>query len=240
MVSEMAVEDIEELAAQGITLSVREIVRLNALGCRCQLNQDSSSFFALPRCAFIGDLCFREPALGHEMWLDEVSRRFDLADGVTSFVLRAYALSRDVDELPRWHLTVAVRAALWTFARAIRRLTSRQVLNCLDWVTYGNDDGRGEMPVDPPGGEDLPDGRQCQFSAAAGVIREGQSIGLGISVDDARRMTRSELQEIIQRAYKVRGIDVDRGIRERCIGEYYATLESIKRDHSNGRPETQV
>lgn len=36
---------------------------------------------------------------------------------------------------------------------------------------------------------------------AVGVMREGQALRLGISLEDMKKMTRSELQQVIMRAY---------------------------------------
>lgn len=97
MISKMAIEDISRLSEDGIVLKAEDVVRLNALGCRCERHSDAASFFALPRCAFLGDLTFREPTIGQELWFDNASKLFNANDDTTFFMLRAFSISRDHD-----------------------------------------------------------------------------------------------------------------------------------------------
>lgn len=53
MVSQMAKDDLCALEEQGVKLTIEDIVKLNALGCRCENHPDSLAFYALPRCAFV-------------------------------------------------------------------------------------------------------------------------------------------------------------------------------------------
>ena len=59
-------------------------------------------------------------------------------------------------------------------------------------------------------------------------MRDAQALALGISLEDMKKMTRSELQQVIMRAYDIKQIPISDSIRQECIGEYYATLQSIK------------
>lgn len=59
-------------------------------------------------------------------------------------------------------------------------------------------------------------------------MRDAQALALGISLEDMKKMTRSELQQVIMRAYDIKQIPISDSIRHECIGEYYATLQSIK------------
>lgn len=67
MVSNMAMEDVDSLRKQGINVTPREIVKLNALGVKAQYSPNASSFYSLPRCAFLGSgenqVVFREPTI---------------------------------------------------------------------------------------------------------------------------------------------------------------------------------
>lgn len=232
MISEMAMEDAEALARKGVVLTPREIVRLNALGVKAERHPDASSFHSLPRCAFLGDLVFTEPTIGHQLWLDNATRVYAEDDDTTMFLLRAYALSTPQESLPEWTDQKAVSKAVKSFAReALSNFTLRQVIDCLNYCTTGSDASDLEFPPDsePDGG--FPDE---PYSSAAGVLHEAQALKLGLSTADASRMTQSELQSVIQRRYELDGIEVDKSIKRRAIGDYYATLEEIKRNHENG------
>lgn len=56
MISKMAMEDIDSLAAEGINLTPQEIIRLNAFGLKVEKGTDAAEQFALPRVALLGEL----------------------------------------------------------------------------------------------------------------------------------------------------------------------------------------
>lgn len=228
MVSRMAVDDCEELLGQGKKLSCRDIIRLNALGVRAERGPNSVSFYALPRCVFVGDLCFREPTIGHEIWFDDVSRQFDLDSQVTEFALRAFMMSRDAEELPSARNMAEVKYQLDNFVhKDIAKFTMRQLTHALRYCAAGCDPEDEEYPARRPV-EDDEDDLTEDASIALGVVREGQALGLGISLADAKKMTRSALQEVVFRAYKLKDIDVSSSVKKECIGDYLATLAEIK------------
>ena len=226
MVSEMAIADCEELLAKGLKLTCRDIVRLNALGVKSEKGRSSVSFYALPRCCFVGDVCFREPTIGHEVWYDDVSREFEVDDNVTEFFLNAFMLSRDADDLPSSANIPEVKLQLDKFVKQIKKLTVRQVMHAVAYCTQGCDADEWELPEVAKKDED--EDRAADESLALGVVREGQALGLGISLADAKKMTRSQLQGVIFRAYDLRDLHISKSIRQECIGDYYATLQSIK------------
>ena len=76
MTSKMAIEDIEQMQAEGLKPTVKDIIRLNALAMkfeRAKSKNAGSSIYLLPRVAFISDkVWFRQPTIGHEIWLSKV------------------------------------------------------------------------------------------------------------------------------------------------------------------------
>jgi len=236
MTSEMAVEDMEDLAGQGIVLTPREMVKLNALGVKAEHNSDSYSFYALPRCVFLGDsVVLREPSIGHEIWYDMVSRAFNIDDPTTEFCLRAYMMSMECDELPKWDSIKKLTETLQDFIRTkLSKYTLRQLMNVVDYCQNGNNALSGEEPYSPSKEDDETE-NDCEVdentSITVGVVRECQSLSLGIPLKDIYSMTKSAVQSVIQRVYREKGIDVDKTIRDRAIGEYYVTLEHIKKNH---------
>lgn len=74
MTSEMAVEDIEQMQAEGLKPTVKDIIRLNALALkyeRAKSRNAGNTMYLMPRVAFIDDKTwFRQPTIGHELWFD--------------------------------------------------------------------------------------------------------------------------------------------------------------------------
>ncbi len=124
MTSEMAVEDIEQLQAEGLKPTVKDIIRLNALALkyeRAKSKNISDSVYTLPRVAFLDEKTyFRQPTIGHEIWLDQVEHVIDRKDYQTVFAVHSYALSRNEDELcdplSKSEVTAAVQKFLPTLS----------------------------------------------------------------------------------------------------------------------------
>lgn len=243
MLSTMAAEDCDELTRQGARLSAAEIVRLNALGVRAECSPDAADFDALPRCCLLGNELFREPTIGHELWLQNAGRIFDRGDGITGFALRAFALATPLDKLPDWSSVEDMRRELDDFAsRRLGQYTARQVIAAVNWCMVGNDWTIDELPetakADKPEkpeeveeAEGAADPEELR-SIALGVVRESQALALGISLADAMNMTRSGLQAVVMRAYQLKGVEIDKQKRDVAIGDYMATLEKIKTKHA--------
>lgn len=233
MVSEMMLEDAEDLAKRGIALTPREIVRLNALGIKAERSPSQTNIFTLPRCCIIGDIVFREPTIGHEIWLDEMSALYDVEDGLTSFAVTALCYStEDADDLPRPADGPALSAAVRAFIKdRLARYTIRQIAAAVRYVRDGIEQTDGELGPDSKAEDPGETDQDCAFSSALGVVHEGQSLGLGITLADARRMTRPALRSVIARAYLVKGVDVTKGDRETAMGDYNVVLDEIIKKH---------
>ncbi len=71
MLSKMAILDIDALKSQGVDISMRQALELNALGLRCEAGKDSQ-IFAAPRVAFPGGgLILHEPTLQSNIWYEQ-------------------------------------------------------------------------------------------------------------------------------------------------------------------------
>ncbi len=245
MVSEMAMEDVDSLAKKGINLTPREIIRLNALGCRCERQPNASSFYALPRCAFLGEaenqIVFREPSIGQQLWLDNICRIYDDGDDTTAFFLKAYSMTKM--DLPEWTDIKTIQEELKKFiGDVLKSHTIRQVIACIDYCLYGCDSNAMEFPIEDNNRGKEEEETSCDEiqSTAIGVIHDSQAMGLGIPLDDAMKMTTSELQAVIQRAYENKGIDISKEMKNRAIGEYYKTLDAMKNRHNKKDEEKEV
>ena len=223
MVSLAAIEEAERLAAEGTPLLPREIVRLNALGLAMERGERESVAFALPRVAFLGDVVLREPTLGHEIWLDEARRFADFEDVDTSLAMHALAFSViDPDDLPGLGKT-RIFCAMRRFQRRMRIYTRRQIAAACRWVTEGRDVRSGEYAPPP---KDLTPMDES-YSVGVGVLLDGVAIATGLSVGDARHMTRAQLYRAEDTALKLRGRDVSEGVIEAAKGDFYATLDEL-------------
>lgn len=236
MVSEVAVADIEEMRAEGLNPSVRDIIRLNALALKMQAAKKKSpatSLDYLPRVAAISDkIAFRQPTIGHEIWLDKVERMF-APTYQTALAIKAYALSRGVDDLPDAENPESVRVAVETFAATCADFTRDQIYAALDYAIYGSSALVGEHAEPPPEDEDdksIPDvteDEDWKECVAVGVLHEGHVALFGMSRADMEKMTRRQLEDAIRRAYIFHHLDTTDAAKNRMDG-YYATREAIR------------
>lgn len=236
MVSQMAKDDLDTLEEQGVKLTIEDIVKLNALGCRCENHPDSFAFYALPRCAFVqnGDdvLTLREPTIGQEMWFQNTLRLFDEGDETTLFLLRAMSMAMDFD-LPDWSNPKKVAESMKFFLESkMKNMTARQVMVAVNYCLFGCNAESGESPILPPEDEDKKKENTVldmpELSTTIGVVHQAQSLRLGISIEDMKNMTSSELQAVVDDAKEREGMSSDKAKHDRYVAEYYATLNAIR------------
>lgn len=234
MISKMAMEDIEALRGEGITVTPEEAIRLNAFGLKVERNADSSEFYAMPRVSVLGDVTFHEPTIGSELWLSRVGKAFDLDDPDTFMQLRAYSLSVPQEMLAPPEDKEAVKDAVCGLVSAkLSRYTVRQVRNAVSYAVFGNDPSKREArPAsslkkeaerDAPGDED--------FCYEVGLMRQGLIYRLG-SVDEIRKMTTSELEMLIEYELYLRfGSERNKSQHQRNLVDYYGVLDEIRSAH---------
>ena len=233
MVSEMAMEDAERLEGEGIRLTPREIVRLNAYGRRAQKNSDLAELSQLPRAAVLNGVGFREPTIGADIWLHEVARTMDLEDFQTFAVVRAVQLSRKWSVLPDPLDAEGVRKACEEMKARLRGTTFRQLLAVLEYVVTGNSAEASERGPESPDAADGDGGdSSCPsdyVDYCVGVVSEGVILEMG-SVSDLKGMTLSHLQTLI--AYKnAMKYGPNKAAEARRLGDYCRVLEEIREAH---------
>lgn len=236
MVSMMAIEDIENLQEHGYKLSPRDIIRLNAFGCRVEHNQESCKSFIMQRCAILGDIVFREPTVGHNIFMAKATSSFDIDDFDRLF-FDSWVLSRKAEELPEPTDKNAIVSGVNEFVKSLSRFTPYQILNALEYVRYGNDCSEDELPI----------GKQTQnedndmidfsdFSVDYGYIKDGIAIGLGLSVNEMKKLTRSELRRVLDENWNYKcvcnGLQVKSKTKDKYESEYWAELDRIKKSHT--------
>ena len=228
MVSVLAQEDILTLREiDGIVLSPSEVIRLNALGLKVEKGyRPTNDLFTLPRVAVVNGITFYEPTIGHEVWIDDASRIVDYDDASTRTAIVAYALSfKDAEQLPKAELKTLM-PELYKFRRRVSKLTSRQLMQAIDYVREGSCAEDGEHPYYKP--RDKADEDYSQMSIALGVLLDGAATGIGLTLDDAKRMTRSQIQMMIEEKMEYDGKTNPDYRKKSRMAEYYATLEEIK------------
>lgn len=238
MVSEMMVEDAEDLAKRGIRLSPREVVRLNAYGLRAERGTLATGLFTVRRACICGDITFHEPTIGHHLWLAEAERVFDLDDNETWCYTRAFWLAtRDHSDLPSTDLPRVAGAVIREWARVhLHSRTLREITACMDYAERGADPASCEAgPVRETRGDKSADVLpMADWCSEIGVVREGQSLGLGIALADAMRMTHAELRAVVDRAYQ-RICGDAKTEKLDAVGDYQVVLAEIVRNHEEGR-----
>ena len=257
MFSDLLKKDIRQYAAKGVDFTPEDIVRLNALAVRVKLSQHPCRGVGLPRCVFLPpvdapgrcvslaffrrELVLREPTIAHELWLEEAARWIDVADERNSLFLHAFALSfLDPAKLPDAFAPRRVIKAVYIFAaKRLVRYTAEQLRNAVDYVLYGADWTCGEAAV-PKSSEveklksstDLStfqpfNSSTGEASPTLGLVCRARALRLPISLDDARRMTASELAEAVNKA--IVDDDAFDAKRERhdAMGDYIRTRDAI-------------
>lgn len=232
MVSQLAVEDILTLKEMdGIELSPSEVVRLNALGLKVEKDyRPTNDIYTLPRVAVVNGITFFEPTIGHEIWIDEAARILDYDDLSTQNAILAFALSvKDPDNLPDPSDPNEVVDALKRFRAKVSKLTPRQLVQALTYVKDGDCPEDGEDPYFKPMND--ADRDYSQMSIGLGVLLDGAVKGIGLTLDDAKHMTRSQIQMMIQDRLDYDDKIDHKARRNRRMAEYYKTLEHIKQQH---------
>lgn len=208
MLSPMAIEDMDDMIDEGLRLRPSDVVRLNALGLRAQYAKESPDFSILPRLAILSSaqpssaaspLVFREPTVGHELWMRGIAAAFDLAKPVTFITVRAFCLSRDQAALPDAADFAACQQAVADFQRTdLAPFTLAQIAAALMYAERGNAATEGEHAVprphkDEPAEELQPDERCYEI----GVLYQGVMLSLG-SPAELKGLTISTLNAMVR------------------------------------------
>lgn len=211
MISELAIAEISRLEDEGLRPSARDIIRLNALALEYDAARARSAFISteyLPRVVAIDDSTYlREPALGHEIWLDKIARNFHIVDIDTILAIKAFALSRSPDELPDPNCRGEVLKALEEFQTRMANYCRQQIYAALEFVQTGFDQCAHEFSapsknkrVSPPkiGVNEL------DYCLALGVLNEGRVALWGVTAAELKEMPRRQVEALIRRAQEYR------------------------------------
>lgn len=230
MVSAYAMEDVERMEAEGLKPAPADIIRLNALGCRVERGEHDEGLSTMPRCAFVGDLVFREPTIGSEIWIADVSRQFDMENAETLLLVRAYALARDQKDLPDALDAAAVKAEVERFKREkLAAMTVRELVAAVGYAMHGNGAAALEFAEEDRGSGGSPDATSSRTCVELGLLYRGMAMRLG-SAAELKALTSSTLDEMILLAIdRDDRIEIRKEEHARFEGEYLRTLGAIRK-----------
>ena len=246
--SDQFLKDYRQMTAQGVVFTPEDIVLLNALSVKTQRSATAARDVHLPRLAFMPrdswwrePIVLREPTVAHDLWIEAAERWIDASKETNFLFLYAYALSRRVEALPDADSPKAVIKAVFRFAaKRLSRFTRAQLRAAVEYALFGADwtVGATSVGVEECGSEGvdspthpLPHSptHPLPHSPTLGLLTDCRMLRLPITLDDARRMTASELTEAINRCWA----EVDRRFdpkasHARAFGEYVRAREAIR------------
>ena len=233
MLSDILKKDIRQYAARGIAFEPADIVLLNALAVRVKLCQRPCQGVHLPRCVFLPptsiwgrELVLREPTVAHELWLEEAAQWIDIADERNFLFLHAYALSFvDPAKLPDAFAPKRLIRKVFMFAaKRLARYTTEQLRNAVDYALFGADWTCGEAA---PKSNTQTLKQSNNASPTLGLISRARALRLPIALDDAMRMTASELADAVNHAAARDGDFDAKAARHDAMGDYVRTRDEI-------------
>lgn len=186
----MAREDIELLQSQGITLTIEQIVTLNALGLRAERGPEAADLVQAPRVSWAGNAPLYEPTIAAQRWLDEFGLHW--WHGQSSIIATAWACAHCM--APRFFADKTderrVRSLIEQWQDGLE-CTVGQLFTALSYVVDGADPDPSETPTAAPfafGG--------CPYQT---LISDALAAGLGVSVGELSQHPRRILADILHR-----------------------------------------
>ena len=201
MVSKTAQADIEDMWEQGLKPTFHDIIRLNALALRVERKQAQFALSEMPRAAKLGDVVFREPTIGSEIWFSSASRFFTVEQMETFILLRAFSLSMPQDQLPDPVDTKAITQGIQDFKVSLAFATAPQLISAVGYVIHGFSPDECEHPTPRKDGNGKEQDDACNTSNYCyeiGVLRHGVMYGVG-SASELKNLSADMLNEMILR-----------------------------------------
>lgn len=210
MLSAMFRRDFASFEAQGLHMTPEDVVRLNALALRVRLSTTAPRSAHLPRLVFMPrdsawrvPLTLREPTVAHDLWIDQAFRFVDGDDDRNWLFVHAYALSRPASALADPFSPRRVVRAVYRFAaKRLVRFTREQISAAVEYCLFGADWTAGES-----GGADRRERKAAErypaiddpalHSPTIGVLADCRALRVPLSLDDAKRLTASEIAETV-------------------------------------------
>ena len=193
----------------------------------------------LPRVAFVNDsLWFRQPSIGHDIWLTEVSRWADMKNYDTSLAVYAFALSRNQDELPPACDKAVVSGQVEEFLKRLGDCTQEQVAEALAYVQCGITQEAEEYP-DFPDSDDEDKREDWGLCISLGTMNKAKAVLWGVTETEAKNMTRQQLEDVIERSYAYHGMECDDAGKYE-LASYNRTLDKVRERLEAEKAEQKV
>lgn len=224
MVSDIAIEDIARIEAEGGHVEPRDVVWLNELGLRITADP-ACSLGALPRIAVVEGVLIRQPSISQDMLLDDLAEIYDHDEG-TTLAIEAYVLAHGTTDMPRHPRLFALKVQGW-MRSTFRHTTGAELRRAIDYVLYGAAAGVGEYPPLPP--DDGKPKQTVKDGPHSPALEDWQTAAaLGIDSDAALSATSEALAGMIGTAYIVRHKYPLTKEDTRRAGDYYRALEIVR------------
>lgn len=225
MTSETARIAINEMWKNGLTPSVDDIVRLNALGLAVDHGECGDGFASMPRFAILGDVILREPTIAVRIWIEEAVRIL-ADDEFTVLCVTAYALSTDSRELAPLTSASKICKAVTKFKNeALMPFTVTEILSAIMYVLNGVDETDGER-----GDPSKADKAKASFAKIASRARAilGNAVSLGANATGVLEMTERHVDGLISRMLVAKwGDGYEKSEHERSLGMFHRTADNI-------------
>jgi hypothetical protein len=225
MISKTAQADVEDMWEAGLKPTFDDIIRLNALALRVERIKSGFALSVLPRVAFLGEVAFREPTVGADVWLDEAARLFAADKAETFMMLRAFSLSMPWEKLPDAADEKAILKGVAEMRDALAFATMPQIAAALGYAIHGFSEADA-VPVPREGGAaEVPPGESVSFDV--GLVRQGMVLKIG-SAKDLKDLPRRALEEMVRRAISSQcGRDARKDAVSMAEDDYLRTLDAI-------------
>jgi hypothetical protein len=241
MVSRLAERDAARLSQMGVTLSLADSVRLNALGLQVEHSPNLHQPYLLPRVAIVDKLVLREPTLGQQIWLDDFTRLVNFEDNVTCLCVSALAYSTPSSDLPPLSDLDMCIERVRELSKRIQHIGVRALASALLYVAKGIDDTLEEYAPKPKGETDVNIPEDADISISLGVMLDGVVVKLGVSLSEAKSLTRSQLEYLRNEA--IEASLIEQGVKAQAISEtrrrnkhreYLRFYDELRRRKTNG------
>lgn len=197
MISDLMLSEIEAMRRDGLRPTPEDIVRLNAIGLKAERGPDAAALYSMRRAIRLTpQLTLREPTIAHALFYDECARLPEFADAsVTRLVaLRAWTLAL-IDAPDKPVVASEIIAEFDRFvAGPLASASLSQTASAVDYCLHGLDQCELEYPEPEPDAAEPP----RDFAPELVAVSDAIALGLGVSLDDAHRMTRARLAAIVQ------------------------------------------
>lgn len=226
MCSEMAMEDIRSLMAEGCVIQPEDVVRLNALSLKIEKKPDFR-LSTLPRVAVCGGVLFIQPTIEQDIFLDNMFQIYSKDDG-TRLALEAYVLAHpdsNWSKRPIFPSLFAIKCTYW-IRKNLGKENATKVRAAIDYCKYGMNPFDGEYPVYAKD-ETWDKWYDATGDKSMSMKQWLEACALGVDSAAALKATSPQLAAMIERAYilKDRNISEDEKV---ASAQYFATLNYIK------------